>query len=133
MTEPVTVERDGYVLLLGVDRPEAERNAFNLAVIEALGRVRVLLGRDDQLRAGVLFAHGDHFSAGLDLAEIGPAVADHGPQVLCGSHRFDPFGVWGDPVPKPVVMAVNVFCMAGTELYRAILEDVAEVHRRITA
>ena len=79
----------------------------------------------------MLFAHGDHFSAGLDLAEIGPAVADHGPQVLCGSHRFDPFGVWGDPVPKPVVMAVNVFCMAGTELYRAILEDVAEVHRRI--
>jgi len=34
-------------------------------------------------------------------------VAGNGPQVLCGSHRFDPFGVWGDPVPKPVVMAVN--------------------------
>jgi enoyl-CoA hydratase len=55
----------------------------------------------------VLFAHGDHFSAGLDLAEVGPAVAGHGPGVLRGSHRFDPFGVWGDPVPKPVVMAVN--------------------------
>ena len=27
--------------------------------------------------------------------------------VLCGSHCFDPFGVWGDPVPKPLVMAVN--------------------------
>ncbi len=26
---------------------------------------------------------------------------------------------------------IDVFCMAGTELYRAILEDVAEVHRRI--
>ena len=36
-----------------------------------------------------------------------PAGDWHGPQVLCGSHRFDPFGVWGDPVPKPVVMAVN--------------------------
>jgi len=34
-------------------------------------------------------------------------VAGNGPQVLCGSHRFDPFGVWRDPVPKPVVMAVN--------------------------
>jgi hypothetical protein len=30
---------------------------------------------------------------------------------------------------RPVL--VDVFCMAGTELYRAILEDVAEVHRRI--
>jgi hypothetical protein len=30
---------------------------------------------------------------------------------------------------RPVL--IDVFCMAGTELYRAILEDVAEVHRRI--
>jgi hypothetical protein len=30
---------------------------------------------------------------------------------------------------RPVLL--NVFCMAGTDLYRAILEDVAEVHRRI--
>ena len=106
MTEPVTVERDGHVLLIGVNRP-AKRNAFNLAAIDALGSAYEILGGDDELRAGVLFAHGDHFSAGLDLAEVGPAVAGHGPQVLCGSHRFDPFGVWGDPVPKPVVMAVS--------------------------
>lgn len=106
MTEPVTVERDGHVLLIGVNRP-AKRNAFNLAVIDALGSAYEILGGDDELRAGVLFARGGHFSAGLDLAEVGPAVAEHGPQVLRGSHRFDPFGVWGDPVPKPVVMAVN--------------------------
>ena len=106
LTEPVTVERDGHVLLIGVNRP-AKRNAFNLAAIDELGRAYGILGTDDELRAGVLFAHGDHFSAGLDLAEVGPAVAEHGPRVLCGSHRFDPFGVWGDPVPKPVVMAVN--------------------------
>ena len=30
---------------------------------------------------------------------------------------------------RPVL--IDVFCMAGTELYRAILEDVAGVHRRI--
>ena len=106
MTEPVTVERDGYVLLIGINRA-AKRNAFNLATIDALGSAYEILGIDDELRAGVLFAHGDHFSAGLDLAEVGPAVAEHGPRVLVGSHRFDPFGVWGDPVPKPVVMAVS--------------------------
>ena len=106
MTETVTVQRDGHVLLIGVNRP-ATRNAFNLAALDALGGAYQILGTDDELRAGVLFAHGDHFSAGLDLAEVGPAVAEHGPGVLRGSHRFDPFGVWGDPVPKPVVMAVN--------------------------
>jgi len=100
------VERDEHVLLIGVNRP-AKLNAFNLATINALGRAYAILGTADALRVGVLFAHGDNFSAGLDLAEVGPAVAEHGPQVVCGSHRFDPFGVWGDPVPKPVVMAVN--------------------------
>jgi hypothetical protein len=30
---------------------------------------------------------------------------------------------------RPVL--IDVFCMAGTELYRAILEDVTKVHRRI--
>jgi enoyl-CoA hydratase len=83
LTEFVTVERDGHVLLIGVNRP-AKRNAFNLAVIDALGRAYEILGTDERLRAGVLFAHGDHFSAGLDLAEVGPAVAGHGPQVLPG-------------------------------------------------
>jgi enoyl-CoA hydratase len=106
VTEPITVERDGHVLLIGINRP-AKRNAFNLAVIDALGAAYEILGTDDELHTGVLFAHGDHFSAGLDLAEVGPAVAEHGPRALSGSHRFDPFGVWGDPVPKPVVLAVN--------------------------
>jgi enoyl-CoA hydratase len=106
VTEPITVERDGHVLLIGVNRP-AKRNAFNLATIDALAGAYELLGTDDELRVGVLFAHGAHFSAGLDLAEVGPAVAERGPDVVAGAHRFDPFAVWGDPVPKPVVMAVN--------------------------
>ncbi len=72
MTDPITVERDGQVLLMGINRP-AKRNAFNLAAIEALGAAYETLGTDGRLRAGVLFAHGDHFSAGLDLAEVGPA------------------------------------------------------------
>ena len=33
-------------------------------------------------------------------------MAGNGPQVLCGSHRFDPFGVWRDPVPKPAVNGI---------------------------
>jgi enoyl-CoA hydratase len=106
VTDPVTVERDGHVLLIGVNRP-AQRNAFDLAVIEALGAAYETLGTDQELRAGVLFGHGDHFSAGLDLAQVGPAVAQDGPGALGSSHRFDPFGVWRDPVPKPVVLAVN--------------------------
>jgi enoyl-CoA hydratase/carnithine racemase len=63
LTELITVERDGHVLLIGVNRP-AKRNAVNLAAMDALCGAYELLGTDDQLRAGMLFAHGDHFSAG---------------------------------------------------------------------
>jgi len=106
MTSPVTVERDGAVLLIGIDRA-AKRNAWDLATIDAVGAAYEQLGDDDSLRAGVVFGHGDHFSAGLDLAEVGPAVATDGPAILGGAHRYDPFGVWSTPVPKPVVMAVQ--------------------------
>lgn len=106
MTTRVTVERDGAVLLIGVNRPE-KRNAFDLATITALAEAYQQLGDDDSLRVGVLFGHGEHFSAGLDLAEVGPAVGEHGPAALAGGRKYDPFGVWGPQVPKPVVMAVS--------------------------
>ena len=102
----VTVETDGHVLLIGVDRP-AKRNAWDLAVIREMGQAYDRLAADDDVRVGVVFGHGDHFSAGLDLAEVLPAVQQDGPAVLSGSGRHDPFGLWAPPVPKPVVMAVQ--------------------------
>jgi len=102
----VTVERDGHVLLIGVNRPD-KRNAWNLATIAELSQAYDLLGQDADLRAGVIYGHGDHFSAGLDLAEVGAEVQRVGPGALSGEGRYDPFGVWRDPVPKPVVMAVQ--------------------------
>jgi enoyl-CoA hydratase/carnithine racemase len=102
----ISVERDGHVLLIGIDRKE-KRNAFDLQLIDELGSAYETLGREDELRVGVLFPHGDHFSAGLDLAEVGAKVAQDGPGALSGSHAYDPFGVWGPLVPKPIVMAVK--------------------------
>jgi enoyl-CoA hydratase/carnithine racemase len=106
MAEPVTVERDGQVLLIGVDRP-GSYNAWNLATIEAVSAAYARLSTDDQIRAGVLFGHGRHFSSGLELGEVGPAVAERGPKVLSGGSGYDPFGMWGEPAAKPVVMAVQ--------------------------
>jgi enoyl-CoA hydratase len=106
LPDRITVERHGDVLLIGVNRPE-KRNAFDLSTIEQLAAAYDRLGAERALRVGVLFGHGDHFSAGLDLGEVGPAVAERGPQALAGPGRYDPFGVWGEQVPKPIVMAVQ--------------------------
>lgn len=102
----VTVDRDGHVLLIGVDRRD-KRNAWNLAVIDEVAAAYEHLSTDDEVRVGVLYGHGDHFSAGLDLAEVAPAVTEHGPEALAGTGGRDPYGLWGEPTPKPVVMAVQ--------------------------
>ncbi len=70
----VSLERDGHVLLIGLNRP-AKRNAFDRGMLADLSRAYGLLESDDSLRAGVLFAHGDHFTAGLDLVDVGPGIA----------------------------------------------------------
>ncbi len=61
--ETVSLERDGHVLAIGLNRPD-KRNAFNLAMLADLSRAYALLESDETLRAGVLFAHGDHFTVG---------------------------------------------------------------------
>lgn len=102
----IELEAQGHVLVMRVARPE-KRNAFSLAMLDALAAGYERLANDPELRVGLLCAAGDHFSAGLDLAEVGPAVAANGPEALAGGRAFDPFGVWGPRVPKPIVMAVQ--------------------------
>jgi enoyl-CoA hydratase/carnithine racemase len=102
----VSVERDGHVLLVGVDRAD-KRNAWDLATIDQVAAAYEELGDDPELRVGVLFGHGAHFSAGLQLDTVWPSVVAGGPGALAGGRAYDPFGVWGPPVPKPVVLAVQ--------------------------
>ncbi len=64
---PLKVERDGPVLIIGVDRPE-KRNALNDGVIAALDETFSRL--PDDARAVLIHATGPNFSAGLDLSEL---------------------------------------------------------------
>src|SRR5438094_2344281 len=99
----VTVERHGHVLLMGLNRP-AKRNAFNLAMIDQLAAADYELEADDDVRCGVLFGAGDHFTGGLDLAEVGPLVRE-GRLDFSGPGRRDPWrkdGTWTTPVVAAV-------------------------------
>ena len=66
MDDLVTYERDGDVAILTLNRPE-KRNALSDRVIDALesGIKRA----QAEARAIVICGNGEHFSAGLDLAE----------------------------------------------------------------
>ena len=66
-TEALRVERRGAVALLTLNRP-AKRNALDDGMVLALERAA--RGLPDDVRALVIAAQGEHFCAGLDLAEL---------------------------------------------------------------
>jgi enoyl-CoA hydratase/carnithine racemase len=125
--QTVTLERDGHVLVMGLNRPE-KRNAFDRAMLAELSRAYGLLERDDSLRAGVLVAHGDHFTAGLDLLDVAPSIA-------AGASPFpadgrDPWRLDG-PWTKPLVAGVQGRCLTlGIELLLAADIRVAAADAR---
>jgi enoyl-CoA hydratase len=117
----VTVERRGAVLLIGLDRPE-KRNAADLRMLRELALAYGRLDGDPGLHVGLVFAHGDHFTAGLDLTDVVPAVTGTGLDIVPegGVH---PWQVDGQALTKPVVLAVQGTCLTlGVEL--ALASDI---------
>lgn len=104
MSQTITTETRGHVLLIGFNRPE-KLNAFNADMLRALGEAYTAYEGDDALRCAVVFAHGKHFTAGLDLANVAPIVASGQP--LWPASGVDPWGLEGRTRSKPVVLAMQ--------------------------
>jgi enoyl-CoA hydratase/carnithine racemase len=70
----VLVERRAGVLLIGIDRPEAQ-NLLDPPMLLGLGKAYYQLEHDNDLRVGVLHGLGANFSLGVDLAALAAAQA----------------------------------------------------------
>ncbi len=120
----VLVEQDGAVLRIGLDRPE-KRNAADRALLRELAAAYTRLEQDDSLRVGLLYAVGEHFTGGLDLADVGPSLAS-GTIEYRDDDQSDPWGLAGPERSKPVVVAVQGICLTlGIELILAADVTVA--------
>ena len=118
----VTVERDGHVLLIGFNRAD-KRNAADLRLLEELSLAYGELESDPELRAALVFAHGDHFTGGLDLADVAPRIGADGLDITADG-GINPWQVSGVSLTKPVVIAVQGTCLTlGIELILA--SDIA--------
>jgi len=128
--QKITVERRGHVLCMGLNRPD-KMNAFDVGMYLGLAEALGELDRDGELRCGLLFAHGKHFTACLDLPKWAPFFSGVTlPDLPAGA--CDPFGlIEGRQVGKPVVMAVQGICYTiGLELMLAMDVRVAATDTR---
>ena len=123
----ISVEENGHVLMIGLNRPE-KRNAFDLEMYRDLSLAYGELHQNSNLRCGLLFAQGDHFTAGLDLNEWAPLLSK-GRFLDLPENSIDPLGLDDEnKLSKPLVIAVQGVCLTiGIELLLATDIRVAAI------
>ncbi len=110
----ITYETDGYICLIGLNRAD-KRNAFDSHMIKQLSEALTRYENDENLRCALIFAHGEHFTAGLDLMELQDKWNKGAFEF--NDNEIDPWGIGGKLRSKPVVVAVQGTCFtAGIEL-----------------
>jgi enoyl-CoA hydratase len=105
VADEVTVEADGGVAVLTINRPQA-RNAVNEATARAMAAAIDELDARRDVRVLVLTGAGGTFSAGMDLKGF---LA--GENAMAGGRGFA--GITARPPATPVIAAVEGYALAG--------------------
>jgi enoyl-CoA hydratase/carnithine racemase len=114
----VVVERRGAVLLVGIDRPQAQ-NRIDAPILIGLGKAYYQLEHDEQLRVAVLHGIGPDFCAGLDVPAFTAAQAA-GILPPKDPDFINPLGLRPPFRTKPVIVAVQGHtAYVGDELFLA--------------
>ncbi len=120
--ERITLERRGHVLMIGLNRAD-KRNAMDLQMYHEIASAYGELDSDPELRCGFVFAHGDHFTAGLELTQWTEAFGSGKWPDLADDQR-DPFGLREDKrCETPIVFAMQGICFT-VAIEMALAADV---------
>jgi enoyl-CoA hydratase len=121
--QKITTEKRGHLWLIGVNRPE-KMNAFDPQMLTALSDAFTTYEDDPDLRCAVIYANGDHFTAGLDLAKVAPLIQGGQEGLIGDPTRVDPWAMHGRARTKPTVIAVHGRCLTlGIEL--CLAQDIS--------
>ncbi len=106
MEDPVLFKVENGIGLITLNRPE-RRNSFNEALLRLLYTYIEEVGKNDEIRVGIITGNGKSFCSGIDLAVIGK------------ENIFDPRGDGRDlplvmaDCDKPLIGAVNGHAITG--------------------
>ena len=131
VTSKVLVEEKDHVLMIKLNRAD-KRNAFDLDMYRDLGKAYGELHHNPNLRCGLLFAQGEHFTAGLELNKWAPLLGK-GQLPDLPENSIDPLGLDEENrLCKPLVIAVQGICLTiGMELLLATDIRVAASNTRL--
>jgi enoyl-CoA hydratase/carnithine racemase len=116
--ERIVIIEHEHVLEMRLNRAE-KRNAADMELLQQLARAFGRLEADPQMRVGLVTAEGDHFTGGLDLADVGKHMGADGLSYV-PEGGLDPWGIHTAQVSKPVVIAAKGICYTlGIELILA--------------
>ena len=106
--ETFQYEKRGHIAIMTINRPKA-MNAFTKEMLSAMDAAFEDFDKDDNLWVAIFTGTGDRaFCAGMDLQEAIPLI-NAGDEMGYEDHTKRPFS----DVFKPIITAVNGFCIAG--------------------
>jgi enoyl-CoA hydratase len=123
-SDVLTVEVDGHVATLWLDRPE-KRNAMGPAFWSDLPVAMAAIGSDPEVRVVVLAAKGPHFCVGLDLVAMSslmtgqgnggapPSMAARARSARAEIRRLQASVTAVADCPVPVIAAIHGYCIGG--------------------
>lgn len=106
------VERDGHVLVLTMNRPEA-RNALSLDMLDRMSNAWDEINENHEIRVGVLTGAGGNFCAGADLKAMNKKPVDQQYEESEHDPAYIKSLLKGFTLKKPLVAAVEGFAIAG--------------------
>lgn len=119
MAEFITTEKHGHVLVIAFNRAN-DKNAFNTQMLRELSAAYEQMETDSDVRVGVVWAEGKHFTLGLDLNEVAASIQNSNGNLLSTPDGIDPWAISGKSKTKPVIVAAHGFCFTlGIELMLA--------------
>ncbi len=113
-TQHCTVERDGHVVILTMNRPE-KRNALSGDMLAGLVLGYEYIDENPDIRCAILTGAGGHFSSGADLVAMGQQSTDERVQAVMarGNNPHWKALLRDYRLSKPLIAAVEGYAVAG--------------------